>query len=171
MPISRLKELSLSKCSAVSFWHKRWSVKMPFLFIYFSLFNHFANRKRTQLHASSTWYRLCVSRQSITTSRGIKWRCSFPSSTTRLVRHSQSTTTLHVFLYFNALMLMLLHSYVYPCSSLSGVGAMTWSPLACGLITGKYSDGVPECSRAAMKVSLIWPALLWDFSHLKSALM
>lgn len=38
--------------------------------------------------------------------------------------------------------------------SLSGVGAMTWSPLACGLITGKYSDGVPECSRAAMKVSL-----------------
>uniref|UniRef100_A0A8C7X879 Voltage-gated potassium channel subunit beta-1 n=1 Tax=Oryzias sinensis TaxID=183150 RepID=A0A8C7X879_9TELE len=32
-----------------------------------------------------------------------------------------------------------------------GVGAMTWSPLACGLITGKYSDGVPESSRAAMK--------------------
>lgn len=30
---------------------------------------------------------------------------------------------------------------------------MTWSPLACGLITGKYGDGVPECSRAAMKVS------------------
>ncbi|XP_013876096.1 voltage-gated potassium channel subunit beta-2 isoform X1 [Austrofundulus limnaeus] len=32
-----------------------------------------------------------------------------------------------------------------------GVGAMTWSPLACGLITGKYSDGVPECSRASIK--------------------
>ncbi|KAL4631420.1 voltage-gated potassium channel subunit beta-3 [Arapaima gigas] len=32
-----------------------------------------------------------------------------------------------------------------------GVGAMTWSPLACGLITGKYSEGVPECSRAALK--------------------
>uniref|UniRef100_A0A671KGK1 Voltage-gated potassium channel subunit beta-3-like n=1 Tax=Sinocyclocheilus anshuiensis TaxID=1608454 RepID=A0A671KGK1_9TELE len=32
-----------------------------------------------------------------------------------------------------------------------GVGAMTWSPLACGLITGKYSDGVPDCSRAAIK--------------------
>lgn len=29
---------------------------------------------------------------------------------------------------------------------------MTWSPLACGLITGKYSEGVPDCSRAAMKV-------------------
>lgn len=41
---------------------------------------------------------------------------------------------------------------------------MTWSPLACGLITGKYSDGVPECSRAAMKVSLI-PPILWDFSR------
>uniref|UniRef100_A0AAY4AL19 Voltage-gated potassium channel subunit beta-1 n=1 Tax=Denticeps clupeoides TaxID=299321 RepID=A0AAY4AL19_9TELE len=32
-----------------------------------------------------------------------------------------------------------------------GVGAMTWSPLACGLITGKYSDGVPDTSRAALK--------------------
>uniref|UniRef100_A0A3B3QIX7 Potassium voltage-gated channel subfamily A regulatory beta subunit 3 n=1 Tax=Paramormyrops kingsleyae TaxID=1676925 RepID=A0A3B3QIX7_9TELE len=32
-----------------------------------------------------------------------------------------------------------------------GVGAMTWSPLACGLITGKYSEGVPDSSRAAMK--------------------
>jgi len=39
---------------------------------------------------------------------------------------------------------------------------MTWSPLACGLITGKYSDGVPESSRAAMKVGWIPPALLWD---------
>uniref|UniRef100_H3CXF3 Voltage-gated potassium channel subunit beta-1 n=1 Tax=Tetraodon nigroviridis TaxID=99883 RepID=H3CXF3_TETNG len=37
-----------------------------------------------------------------------------------------------------------------------GVGAMTWSPLACGLITGKYSDGVPECSRAAMKKGYQW---------------
>lgn len=35
---------------------------------------------------------------------------------------------------------------------LSGVGAMTWSPLACGLLTGKYNEGVPESSRAAMKV-------------------
>lgn len=45
---------------------------------------------------------------------------------------------------------------------------MTWSPLACGLITGKYSDGVPECSRAAMKVSVISQALLWDFSRRKN---
>ncbi|XP_061566239.1 voltage-gated potassium channel subunit beta-3-like isoform X1 [Cololabis saira] len=32
-----------------------------------------------------------------------------------------------------------------------GVGAMTWSPLACGLLTGKYNEGVPESSRAAIK--------------------
>ncbi|XP_049424133.1 voltage-gated potassium channel subunit beta-2-like isoform X1 [Epinephelus fuscoguttatus] len=32
-----------------------------------------------------------------------------------------------------------------------GVGAMTWSPLACGLLTGKYNEGVPESSRANMK--------------------
>ncbi len=29
---------------------------------------------------------------------------------------------------------------------------MTWSPLACGLLTGKYDDGVPLHSRAALKV-------------------
>uniref|UniRef100_F6T5Y6 Potassium channel, voltage gated subfamily A regulatory beta subunit 3 n=1 Tax=Xenopus tropicalis TaxID=8364 RepID=F6T5Y6_XENTR len=32
-----------------------------------------------------------------------------------------------------------------------GVGSMTWSPLACGLITGKYADSVPEKSRASFK--------------------
>uniref|UniRef100_H2MAY0 Voltage-gated potassium channel subunit beta-1 n=1 Tax=Oryzias latipes TaxID=8090 RepID=H2MAY0_ORYLA len=32
-----------------------------------------------------------------------------------------------------------------------GVGAMTWSPLACGIITGKYENGIPESSRASMK--------------------
>uniref|UniRef100_A0A8C7GJ57 Potassium voltage-gated channel subfamily A regulatory beta subunit 1 n=1 Tax=Oncorhynchus kisutch TaxID=8019 RepID=A0A8C7GJ57_ONCKI len=32
-----------------------------------------------------------------------------------------------------------------------GVGAMTWSPLACGIITGKYQNGIPETSRASMK--------------------
>ena len=29
---------------------------------------------------------------------------------------------------------------------------MTWSPLACGLLTGKYDDGIPLHSRAALKV-------------------
>jgi aryl-alcohol dehydrogenase-like predicted oxidoreductase len=32
-----------------------------------------------------------------------------------------------------------------------GLGATTWSPLASGLLTGKYNDGVPPDSRAALK--------------------
>ncbi|KAJ3586293.1 hypothetical protein NHX12_012693, partial [Muraenolepis orangiensis] len=32
-----------------------------------------------------------------------------------------------------------------------GVGAMTWSPLACGIISGKYTSGVPPYSRASLK--------------------
>ncbi|KAK2160107.1 hypothetical protein LSH36_140g04005 [Paralvinella palmiformis] len=32
-----------------------------------------------------------------------------------------------------------------------GTGCMTWSPLACGILTGKYEDGVPIYSRAALK--------------------
>ncbi|XP_075926319.1 voltage-gated potassium channel subunit beta-1 isoform X1 [Petromyzon marinus] len=32
-----------------------------------------------------------------------------------------------------------------------GVGAMTWSPLACGLLTGKYEDGIPNSCRAGLK--------------------
>lgn len=35
---------------------------------------------------------------------------------------------------------------------LSGVGAMTWSPLACGIISGKYDGRVPPYSRASLKV-------------------
>ena len=31
-----------------------------------------------------------------------------------------------------------------------GLGLTTWSPLASGLLTGKYSDGVPADSRAAL---------------------
>jgi len=32
-----------------------------------------------------------------------------------------------------------------------GLGTTTWSPLASGLLTGKYGDGVPADSRAALK--------------------
>ncbi len=32
-----------------------------------------------------------------------------------------------------------------------GLGLTTWSPLASGLLTGKYVDGVPQGSRAALK--------------------
>lgn len=39
-----------------------------------------------------------------------------------------------------------------PCSPLPGVGAMTWSPLACGIVSGKYDSGIPPYSRASLKV-------------------
>ncbi|KAK6177597.1 hypothetical protein SNE40_015667 [Patella caerulea] len=32
-----------------------------------------------------------------------------------------------------------------------GIGTITWSPLACGILSGKYEDGVPIYSRAALK--------------------
>jgi voltage-dependent potassium channel beta subunit len=32
-----------------------------------------------------------------------------------------------------------------------GYGATTWSPLASGLLTGKYNDGIPQDSRGALK--------------------
>jgi aryl-alcohol dehydrogenase-like predicted oxidoreductase len=32
-----------------------------------------------------------------------------------------------------------------------GLGTTIWSPLASGLLTGKYLDGIPEDSRAALK--------------------
>jgi len=32
-----------------------------------------------------------------------------------------------------------------------GLGTTIWSPLASGLLTGKYNDGVPPDSRAALK--------------------
>ncbi|TRY69738.1 hypothetical protein DNTS_035418, partial [Danionella cerebrum] len=32
-----------------------------------------------------------------------------------------------------------------------GVGVVSWSPLACGIITGKYENGIPDSSRASLK--------------------
>ncbi|MEK6573896.1 MAG: aldo/keto reductase, partial [Chloroflexota bacterium] len=32
-----------------------------------------------------------------------------------------------------------------------GLGTTTWSPLASGLLTGKYNDGIPEDSRVALQ--------------------
>ncbi|XP_075331939.1 voltage-gated potassium channel subunit beta-2-like [Odontesthes bonariensis] len=32
-----------------------------------------------------------------------------------------------------------------------GIGAMTWSPLACGIISGKYDNGIPPYTRASLK--------------------
>ena len=78
---------------------------------------------------------------------------------------STRLTAQFIFIFLNW-RFVLFHSNVHNYSCLPGVGAMTWSPLACGLITGKYSDGVPECSRAAMKVSLIWAVVLMGFLSL-----
>jgi len=41
------------------------------------------------------------------------------------------------------------HEYARLCTDL-GLGLTTWSPLASGLLTGKYRDGVPPGSRGAM---------------------
>jgi voltage-dependent potassium channel beta subunit len=38
---------------------------------------------------------------------------------------------------------------VLPTSARLGMGLVVWSPLAQGLLTGKYNDGIPEGSRAA----------------------
>ncbi|WP_343628939.1 aldo/keto reductase [Roseateles sp.] len=37
----------------------------------------------------------------------------------------------------------------------TGLGLTTWSPLASGLLTGKYRDGIPEGSRGALE-SMAW---------------
>ena len=37
-------------------------------------------------------------------------------------------------------------------SATLGLGCMSWSPLACGVLSGKYDDGIPIYSRAAIKV-------------------
>lgn len=36
---------------------------------------------------------------------------------------------------------------VLPVTRANGIGLVTWSPLAMGMLTGKYDDGVPEDSR------------------------
>ena len=33
----------------------------------------------------------------------------------------------------------------------TGVGAVTWSPLASGILTNKYKNGIPPNSRASLK--------------------
>ncbi|XP_053516561.1 voltage-gated potassium channel subunit beta-2 isoform X3 [Artibeus jamaicensis] len=43
------------------------------------------------------------------------------------------------------------HGLTSPGSPLPGVGAMTWSPLACGIVSGKYDSGIPPYSRASLK--------------------
>ncbi|XP_074654301.1 voltage-gated potassium channel subunit beta-2-like isoform X4 [Tubulanus polymorphus] len=40
---------------------------------------------------------------------------------------------------------------ITPSNVRHSIGTMTWSPLACGILTGKYDDGIPIYSRAALK--------------------
>jgi aryl-alcohol dehydrogenase-like predicted oxidoreductase len=38
-----------------------------------------------------------------------------------------------------------------PLYKLYGYGTTIWSPLASGILSGKYNDGIPEDSRLALK--------------------
>lgn len=46
-----------------------------------------------------------------------------------------------------------------------GIGTMTWSPLACGILTGKYETGIPVQSRAALKVNKFNPFFLFEIEN------
>ena len=49
-------------------------------------------------------------------------------------------------MYHSIITLLLYHS------TITGIGTVIWSPLASGILTGKYDDGIPIYSRAALKV-------------------
>ncbi|XP_061664591.1 voltage-gated potassium channel subunit beta-2-like isoform X2 [Syngnathoides biaculeatus] len=98
-----------------------------------------SGRKRTPSRASSIWFPRCASRPSITSSNETKWNCICPNSTIRSVSHVHA----------NADVRKDTPTETRVC--VSGVGAVTWSPLACGMLTGKYNNGVPPGSRAAIK--------------------
>jgi voltage-dependent potassium channel beta subunit len=40
-------------------------------------------------------------------------------------------------------------AFVEPAARVAGMGLVVWSPLASGLLTGKYDDGIPDDSRLA----------------------
>jgi aryl-alcohol dehydrogenase-like predicted oxidoreductase len=42
-----------------------------------------------------------------------------------------------------------------PMIATHGIGLTTWSPLASGILTGKYNDGIPKGTRASME-SMAW---------------
>ncbi|MBN2045288.1 MAG: aldo/keto reductase [Anaerolineales bacterium] len=46
-------------------------------------------------------------------------------------------------------------SELAPLAESLGIGLTTWSPLASGVLTGKYNDGIPEGSRASLE-SMSW---------------
>ena len=46
-------------------------------------------------------------------------------------------------------------SELAPIAESMGIGLTTWSPLASGILTGKYNEGIPEGSRASLE-SMAW---------------
>lgn len=46
-------------------------------------------------------------------------------------------------------------SELSPLAESHGIGLTTWSPLASGILTGKYNDGIPEGSRASLE-NMAW---------------
>jgi aryl-alcohol dehydrogenase-like predicted oxidoreductase len=46
-------------------------------------------------------------------------------------------------------------SELAPIAEAFGIGLTTWSPLASGILTGKYNEGIPAGSRASME-SMAW---------------
>lgn len=50
---------------------------------------------------------------------------------------------------YNLLVRNVVEKDVAPVASANGMGLVVWSPLASGVLTGKYDDGVPEDSRLA----------------------
>ena len=43
--------------------------------------------------------------------------------------------------------------YISSLFKFKGIGTMAYGPLACGVLTGKYDDGIPLHTRASLKVS------------------
>jgi voltage-dependent potassium channel beta subunit len=50
---------------------------------------------------------------------------------------------------YNLLVRRRFEQSIMPTAAANGMGLVTWSPLASGLLTGKYDDGVPEGTRLA----------------------
>lgn len=56
---------------------------------------------------------------------------------------------------YNMLHRQRVESHLVPMSKELGIGLVTWSPLAFGLLSGKYNDGIPEGSRASLE-NMAW---------------
>ncbi len=56
---------------------------------------------------------------------------------------------------YNMLHRRRVESELAPLCETYGIGLTVWSPLASGILTGKYNEGIPEGSRASMK-NMAW---------------